>query len=608
MKNKLLFLIFVLTCSVFPQDLKITKIEPPNWWVKMKTNNIQLMVYGENLSNYKASFNSQGITVKKIYNNKNTNYSFIDISISASAKPGNYKLFFNKGNQKINVEFPLFKREVSNKIHRGFNQDDIIYLIMPDRFSDGDTTNNVVDGMINDFNPQSPIGRHGGDLEGIINHLNYFNELSVTALWLTPVLENNTSVSYHGYAATNLYKVDPRLGSNNLYKQLAAKAHNAGLKIIYDHVSNHIGTNHPWVNDPPLKDWFNGTKENHLNAWHDKMVLWDIHGAALTKKHLTEGWFVNNMADLNQTNPFVAKYLIQNTIWWIEYAGIDGIREDTYPYIDSKFTSKWAKEILNEYPKLNIVGEVWTGEPAFLAPYQKDSPLNKKYNSNLPVVTDFALQNAYESFLKGSSDLYPIFNVLAKDYLYKNPYDLLTFVDNHDLVRAMFNADGNADKVKIVFTHLLTSRGIPEIFYGTEIGMTGGKEDGLKRSDFPGGFPGDTSNAFNEKGRMNFQNNLFNFFKKVIVLRKNYKSLSEGKLSHLPPKDGVYIYSKKYKDEYTVILLNGDDRSKEVDISLVENLCKQNPVFYDLMNNSYVKTVDGKILLKPMSANIFLVE
>ncbi len=574
----------------------------------MKHNKIQLMIYGENLSNYKASFNTSRIKVEKIYNLANKNYSFIDISISRTISPGDYKIVFSKGKNKIQIDYPIHKRESASGKYQGFNSQDIVYLIVPDRFADGDTSNNKIEGMINDFKPGDPLARHGGDLQGIINHLNYFNNLGVTSLWLTPVLENNHNISYHGYAATNLYKIDPRLGTNELYKRLVNDAHKDGLKIIFDHVNNHISTNHPWVKNLPTPDWFNGTQENHINAWHDKAVRWDIHGEQITSEHLTKGWFVNDMADLNQDNPFVKNYLIENTIWWIEYSGIDGIREDTYPYISPKFSAEWAKEVLNEYPTFNIVGEVWTGEPAFLAPYQKDSKLNTGLNTNLPVITDFALRDAYDGYLSGKSGLYNIYNVLAKDYLYQNPNELLTFVDNHDMPRAMFRADRNVDKVKLVFTHLLTSRGIPEIFYGTEIGMVGNKEDGVIRSNFRGGFPGDSSSAFTYNGRTQKENELFSFFKKLIEIRKKYKSLSEGKLNHLAPIENVYIYTKKYKNETMLILLNGDNSAKEIDGNIIESVCGKSPKLLDVMNNTQQKIINGKLPLQSMSANILLVE
>jgi glycosidase len=574
----------------------------------MKKNKIQLMVYGENLSDYKASANSSKIVVKKIYSIENKNYSFVDISIMPGIKPGNYKLSFAKGKETVNVDFPILKREKSGKRFQGFNAEDIVYLIMPDRFADGDTSNNKIDGMINDFKRGDPLARHGGDLQGIINHLSNLNNLGVNALWLTPVIENNHPISYHGYAATDLYKIDPRLGTNEKYKEFVESAHQQEIKVIFDHVNNHISINHPWMQNPPTPDWFNGTKENHLNAWHDKAVSWDIHKEQITIDHLTKGWFVDEMPDLNQNNIFVKNYLIQNTIWWIEYACMDGIREDTYPYITPQFSSEWAKEVLNEYPTFNIVGEVWSGETVILAPYQKGSKLNKGLDTNLPVVTDFALSDAYRMYLNGKSDLYSIYKVIAQDYLYVNPNNLLTFVDNHDVARTMFEAKGDVAKVKLVFTHLLTSRGIPQILYGTEIGIVGSENHGYLRADFRGGFPGDESSAFDSIGRTTYENDLFSFFKKIIELRKKYKSLSSGELKHLAPINNVYIYAKEFKNEKMLIMLNGDNLKKEVDGNIIENVCGKIMKLYDVVNKTYSNIIDGKFIIEPLSANVFLIE
>jgi glycosidase len=606
--KKLLLFFLILTVNYFCQTLKIDKVEPPNWWTGMKKNKIQLMIYGKNLSDYKASFNTKSIYIDSTYFLENKNYSFIDITVLSDAKPGKYILTLAEGNKKTQVVFPLYGREKKDSRYQGFNCEDVIYLLMPDRFADGDPKNNVAEGMINDFKPEDPIGRHGGDLDGIINHLDYLNDLGVTALWLTPVVENNSSVSYHGYAASNLYKIDPRFGSNEKYKELVTKAHEKGIKIIYDHVSNHISINHPWINDLPVKEWINGTKENHLNAWHDKVILWDIHGAKVTKDYLAKGWFVDEMPDLNQANPFVRNYLIQNTIWWVESTGLDGIREDTYPYVDEMFLSQWAKDIMNEYPTLNIVGEVWEGEAIFLAPYQKGSRLNTKFDTNLPVVTDFALQNAYEDFLKSGSNFYKIYYTLAKDYLYENPNDLLVFADNHDSPRALFTAGENIDKVKLVFAHLLTTRGIPQILYGSEIGMVGNERHGVLRANFRGGFPGDTSNAFVSRGRTKTENELFNFFKKLISIRKKYESLSKGEFHHLPPIDNVYVYTKKYNEEKTLVMINSSNEEKQFNISMIENLCGKISSYYDIVKDKSLEIKNGKIILKPMSSNIYLIK
>ena len=605
---KTLLLLLLSYFNLFSQEIIVNKIEPANWWTKMKTNKIQLMVYGKNLSQYTASFNTKSIHVEKVHTLSNNDYSFIDIKISSTAKEGNYKLSFKQKDKTVTVNFPLYKRDQSKLVHKGFGNEDVIYLIMPDRFSDGDPSNNEIDGMINDYKPNDHLGRHGGDLQGVINHLNYFSDLGVSALWLTPILENNKSISYHGYAATDLYKVDGRFGNNDKYKELVTKAHAAGLKIIYDHVSNHIGTNHPWIDNPPMPDWLNGTKKEHLTAWHDKMVEFDIHGSKITNDHLTKGWFVDDMADLNQQNNYVKNYLIQNTIWWIESAGIDGIREDTYPYADANYLSEWAKKIMEEYPRFNIVGEVWTGETSFTAAFQKNSKLNKKYNSNLPVVTDFAIQNAYSDFLEGKSDLYKIYETTSKDFLYENPNNILTFADNHDIARIMFTSKENVGKVKLVLAHLLTARGIPQMLYGTEIGMVGNAEHGYLRSNFPGGFPGDKFNAFVKEGRNDRENDIYDYVKKLLHLRKSNLALSQGSLQHLPPIDSVYIYSKKFNNETVLVALNGSNLEKEININLLENFCGNFSHLIDMMNNANVDIVNEKIILQPLSGNIFSVK
>ena len=608
MKKTFFAVIYLIASIAYCQEIKVDKIEPGNWWAGMKKHEIQLMVYGQNLSGFKASFNTSKIKIKKIHYLENQCYSFIDIQISPEIKPQTYKLSLVKDGRTAVTEFPLLKRMKSNNKFQGFNSEDVVYLIMPDRFADGDTANNIVKGIINDYRPDDPNGRHGGDLKGIIDHLRYFKELGITALWLNPVLENNTKVSYHGYAATDMYKVDPRLGTNALYKELVDKANSMGMKIIFDHVANHVSTNHPWIHNLPVKEWINGTVENHLPAWHDKMADWDIHSADLTKEYVTKGWFVDEMADLNQNNLYVKNYLIQNTIWWMEYAGIDGIREDTYPYVDQKFISVWAKEILDEYPHSNIVGEVWTGESLFLAPYQKGSQLNKNWNTNLPVVTDFALRDAYNEFLTGKSGLNSIYNTIAMDFVYQNPNDLLVFADNHDMGRAMYFADGNAEKVKLVFTHMLTSRGIPQILYGTEIGMVGNEDHGIIRTNFPGGMNDNSPDLFDAKNRNAAENDLFGFFRKMIELRKKYKSLSSGTLVHLPVREGVYIYSKVSGSEKIIIALNGASSKKEIDISAIENLGGKFSSLYDLMKETKREFVNGKIVLEPMSSNILLMK
>ncbi len=457
--------------------------------------------------------------------------------------------------------------------------------------------------------PKDMDGRKGGDIEGIISKLDYLKDLGVTSVWITPMLENNMWMSYHGYAATDLYKIDPRFGNKELFKELVEKAHDKGLKIIMDHVSNHIGINHWWIKDLPFADWINGTAKNHLYKNNNKMTFPDPHSPGESVELTWSGWFEDYMPDLNQANPFLKKYLIQNTLWWTEYLGIDGIREDTYPYCNQYYLSDWAKTILDEYPTLNIVGEIWTGEPPFLAAYQQNNKFGLKLNSHLPCVTDFALSDAFRDYLSSKKGLEEIFNILAQDFIYYDSNNLLTFFDNHDIARGLFVANNDIEKYKIALTILLTTRGIPKILYGSEIGIVGDKNHGNIRSPFPGGFENDNHDAFSSCDRTNYENDIFNFTKNLFEIRKKYKSLSEGKLIHFYPFDNVYVYLRKSNDESTMVIVNGNEQDTEVDlnkfkitlsrISEIENI-KTGEVT-DILKNK-------KILIKRKSAEIFLLK
>ena len=577
-----IFITLLYTSLIFSQTMSVSKIEPPNWWVGMKWNKVQLMVYGKNISDAKVSCAQQPLKIEKVNRVENPDYLFIDVSIPNSLSDGNYTFSFENGNEKVKYDFPIYERITSEDRYQGFNNSDVIYLITPDRFVNGDTTNDEVAGMVPDFEPDYYLGRHGGDIQGIINKLDYLQDLGFTAIWNNPLVENNNDISYHGYAATDLYNVDARFGNNELYKKLVDEAHKRGMKIIYDHVSNHISDNHPWMKNLPTPDWINGTVANHMNAVHDKMALSDIHADSSTIIQLTKGWFVDSMPDLNQENPFLSNYLIQNTLWWIESTGLDGIREDTYPYVNQLFMSNWAEAILNEHPTLNIVGEVWTGQPAFLADYQTGSYMPRSFDTYLPSVTDFGIRDIYYEFLKGDKTIYSIYETLSKDYLYPDPDNLVTFIDNHDVTRAMLASDGNIDKVKIALTLLLTTRGIPQILYGTEIGLKGGEDHGLLRANFPGGFPNDSTDAFTEQGRTENQNDIFNFLRKLLHLRKEYPSLAKGKLIHFPPVDDVYHYIKSYDDEIVLIIINGSKENKTFTLNSNEKYFSSIKNFYDL--------------------------
>lgn len=607
MKKFFVAIIFIVTVS-FAQNLSVEKVEPSNWWVGMKLNRIQLMIYGSGLKNFSASFDERKIKVLKTHQIENSNYAFIDIEIPNNLPAKVYKLKLKSSNQTVSVDFPIYKREKTKNKFQGFNQTDAIYLIMPDRFVNGDVSNDSIAGYSDSMQKIQYQRRAGGDLQGVINKLDYIKDLGFTSIWLTPVVENNTFRSYHGYAATNFYKVDPRLGTNELYKKLVEEAHKRNLKIIFDHVANHCSDDHPWMKNLPMKNWLNGTKENHLEANHNKMVFTDIHADSTTIKQVEQGWFVSSMPDLNQENIYVQNYIIQNTIWWMEYAGFDAIREDTYPYNNQKFMSRWAKTILNEYPTTNIVGEVWTGEVDFLSTYQKNNPF-KKMNTYLPSVTDFALRDVLIRFVEGKDNTYNIFNVLAKDYLYTDATRLLTFVDNHDLPRLMYFAKENIQKAKMAYDILFSVRGIPQIFYGSEIGMVGTADHGSLRIPFPGGFPNDKRNAFTEKGRTDYENDIFNHLKTLLKIRNSNKAFTLGKLVHFPPINDVYVYFRIYGNEKFMIVVNNNSKTQLVNFSSMSNFISPKNNLIDIRSNKkYHLNEEHKFEIPEMSCMIFKVE
>ena len=604
MKILLYGLVLLSSINLYAQDLRIDKIEPPNWWNGHTYNEIQLMVYGEFLDSLQAESNNKDFQITKVHNPANTSYAFIDVKISDCAEEGEYKIkLFNKYGEH-NLEYRLLERDNSENIHRGFSNHDVIYLIFPDRFVNGDQTNDLLFSDKEEFSFGDLNGRHGGDIAGIISKLDYLMELGITAIWSTPLVENNMYMSYHGYAATDLYKIDPRHGTNELYKKFVKEAHKRGIKVILDHVANHIGINHPWVSNVPTPTWINGKPGFHLPVEHDKSVYVDPYADSMSIRRANEGWFVDYMPDLNQRDTFLSKYIIQNTIWWIEYAGLDGIREDTYPYANPEFMSKWAKEILTHYPNFNIVGEVWKGEPAILAAFQGDSYFPNKINSNLPAVTDFALHDGIIEYLQGKRDLFAVYDVFAKDFVYSNPSNLLAFFDNHDTDRGMYAAGGNIFKYKVALTLILTTRGIPQLFYGAEIGLNDGGHHGRIREPFPGGF-GDKPDAFEKSGRDATQNEIFSFTKALLKLRNENNVLKDGKFTQYLPRDGIYVYMRSNLEENILFIINDSHSISEVSLYKYVNSSKKIKEVKNLLNNSFIEVEDLIIKIEPESINIF---
>ncbi|MEM8486474.1 MAG: alpha-amylase family glycosyl hydrolase [Bacteroidota bacterium] len=602
-------LLVSFAATVQAQDVHIDHIEPPNWWAGMQHDQVQLMVYGNNLQGITASFDDDALPVKVVHSLANPTYSFIDVDFS-QATAGTYTLRLTGKDSEATIDFPVYERAPLAGRNQGFGVDDVVYLITPDRFTNGDPSNDRAAGMIDDFDPSQHGTRHGGDLQGIQARLPYLADLGITAVWLNPILENNANNSYHGYQATNYYKIDPRHGGNEAYKDFVAAAHRHGIKVIFDHVNNHIGVHHVWVDNLPTATWLNGSKEDHLSSKHYKMAFSDPYADPHADDLLRTFWFVDAMPDVNQRDPYVAKYLIQNSIWWMEYTGLDGYREDTYPYPDQDFLADWAAAILQEYPRSNIVGEIWETEPAYLSLFQKETHFERDFETNLPTIMDFALTDAWRKYLEGSVRLDAVYKVLAQDFVYTDRNNLFTFFDNHDMARGYFIADGNVKKMKQVFTMLLTTRGIPQMLYGSEHNMRGGQSHIELRANMPGGFPGDTRDVFTEAGRTEMENDMFSFVRTLLHLRKKHDVLRHGRLVHYPVawNESVYKYLRMDDDEKILVLINGEDDNKQVDLSELLHWFGAEASFKNLVTDEVMQmNANAQLTLSPLGAYVLQV-
>jgi glycosidase len=563
-------LIFVLLAVylVNVSGVDITHVDPPFWWTGMKNTELQIMVYGKSISNSKVAIRYPGVKVKEVATVENPNYLFIYLNISESAKPGIMNIEFDEGVNKTIQPYELKARNPKPGA-LGFTTADVLYLITPDRFANGDPSNDNLEGAV--ANRTRSGSRHGGDIRGIINNFNYLQDLGITTIWLNPVQKNGPN-TYHGYAITDFYEVDPRYGTNKEYIEMIDNAHNRGMKVVMDMIFNHSGSGHWWMTDLPTGDWFNNNN-TFVQTNHNKWSVVDVHAPESEKKQFTDGWFTRGMPDLNQRNKHLATYLIQNSIWWIEYTRIDGIRQDTHPYADFDFMARWCKEVTDEYPDFNIVGESWyPSGPGFSAWWQRNSKLNNK-NSYLKTVMDFNLtficQQAFidESVNSDgkSKGLFKIYESLAQDFLYTDLKNILVFLDNHDLGRFSLQEDADLRKYKQGIAFLLTTRGIPQIYYGTEILMTGTKEsgDGNIRKDFPGGWKEDTVNAFHPEGRTPVQNEAWDYMQKLLKWRKGNKAVTDGNLIHYTPNnDGCYVYARIKDDRTALVILNGSNKDQ----------------------------------------------
>jgi glycosidase len=611
---KKLLITLVLACAVNAQAQVIEKIEPASWWIGMEMNTVEFMVYGKDISQLVAE--STTLEVIKSEGLESPNYLFVTATVPVDAKVGNHTLVFRntKGKKVGRLSVALGLRADGSASRKGFSSADFIYLLTPDRFRNGDASNDRVKGMLEGPNREYIGGRHGGDLAGVIKSLDYFEKMGISSLWLNPVLENNMETySYHGYAMTDLYNVDPRYGTNEQYKELADKAKEKGIGIIMDQVANHIGSLHPWMSDLPSDDWVNQwpefTQTNHM-----KVSRFDPHAAEVDHKQFTDGWFVETMPDLNQRNEKLARYLIQNSIWWVEYLGLHGIRMDTWSYPDKQFLADWTKAILDEYPNFNIVGEEWVSDPSLISYWQAGTNKMDDYTTYLPSVMDFPLQSALIEGLNGESgwrsSMTKVYESLANDYMYSDVNNIMIFPDNHDMSRIYTQLNEDFDKWKMAMTLFFTTRGTLQFYYGTEILMSnpGTSDHGVIRSDFPGGWKGDAVNAFTGEGLTAQQKEAQEYIRVLAHLRKNSCALNSGELLHFIPQEEVYVYFRTFEQENIMVLANRNKEGKTIDLARFSQGLKGATSGENLITEEKVDLSRGTIEVGPMETLILWVK
>ena len=613
----------VMTMSAAKKSV-IDRIEPTDWFVGMKNPTVQLMVYGQGIRDVKdVTTDYPGVKIDSLVRLDSPNYLLVYMNLK-DAQPGTMTLNFKNEKGKVSSEkFQLKAREKKGEDRLGFTNADVLYMLMPDRFAQGANHPKQIKGMCTYVEDRSkPSLRHGGDLNGIREHMDYFKELGVTALWFTPVMENDSPDSdngfstYHGYATTNYYRVDPRFGSNEDYKRLCDEAHEKGLKIVMDMIFNHSGFEHPWTLDMPSKDWLNlpeWLKESNgssnaqgtsfLQTSYKLTPVVDPYASKVDLKETTEGWFVPTMPDLNQHNPHLLRYLIQNSFWWIETVGIDGIRMDTYPYAYADAMAQWMKELNEEYPNFNTVGETWVTEPAYTATWQKDSKLTEN-NSHLKTVMDFSFYDKMNSAKHEETDgnfsgLQRLYNSFVYDYLYPNPSSVMAFIENHDTDRFLGNGKDTL-ALKQALALLLTVNRIPQLYYGTEVLMNGTKEvtDGNVRKDFPGGFPGDERNCFTKEGRTKAEQSMFTWMSRLLHWRQGNEVITKGKQTQFLPYQGVYVVARQYQGKTALTVLNGTSKPTTMNVARYEEVIGKASKAKDILTGRYVD-LSKNIELKP---------
>ncbi len=561
----------LIIAGIQAQDIRLSRIEPPFWWTGMNDPGLQLLVYGDNIGLTTPRITGQGVTVSSFTRVRNDNYLFIELLINGKAEPVTLRIdFLYKDSVLFSKPYELEQRRPGSADRRGFSSSDVIYLLMPDRFVNGDPGNDSVAGMAEHRDRSNPDGRHGGDLQGVTDHLNYLADLGITALWMNPFLENNNpKYSYHGYAITDFYRTDPRLGTNEMFVSLVEACHRKGIKVIMDQILNHASIQHPFMQDPPDESWVHQHPEFTRSNFRASTIM-DPYASQYDRDRMLNGWFDHHMPDLNQKDPLLLRYLIQNSIWWIEYANLDGIRLDTQPYPDGDATAAWSSALFMEYPFFNVVGEAWMQQESMTAYFQKDTPNPDGYNSGIPTVTDFplyyALNRSFNEKEGWDEGLARIYLLRAQDYLYGNPDKKLLFCDNHDLNRFYSGIGEDMNAYRMGLTYIMTSPGIPMIYYGTEILATGFESQGhgFIRTDFPGGWQEDAVNCFIVAGRTESQNEAFDFLQKLLSWRKTNPAIHSGKMIHFVPEDGIYVFFRESEDATVMVIFNNNDSQKMV--------------------------------------------
>ncbi len=605
--KKLMFFLFITTAN-FAQ---IERVEPPFWWTNMHLSHVQIMFYGKNIAQYEVSV-SNGIVIENIKKTENPNYVFVTINTKNTTAQELTFSFKSKNKVAFTENYSLKTRKDNSKFRESYDASDVIYLIMPDRFANGNPNNDSTNEAVEKENRNFPGGRHGGDIEGIIKNLDYLKNLGVTALWPTPLCEDNDKqYSYHGYGQSDVYKIDSRYGTNADYQRLSAELHQRGMKNIMDYVTNHWGSEHWMLKDLPTYDWLHQFP-GYAQTNYRMTTQFDSNASKTDATMCMDGWFVKSMPDLNQSNPLVLNYLTQNAIWWIEFADLDGFRVDTYSYNDKEGIAKWTKAITDEYPHFNIVGEVWMHDQAQMSYWQKDSKIGaiEHYNSYLPSVMDFTLHDAISTvFSEDNSSwdkgIIKVYENFTNDFLYPNPNNLLLFVENHDTQRFNEIYKNDIKKYKMAMTLIATIRGIPQLYYGSEIGMNGNKEksgDADIRKDFPGGWEGDTNNAFTASGRTANQNDYFDFTSKLFNWRKAKTVIHNGKTTHYIPENNIYVYFRHNETESIMVIINNNPEKQ----TFKTNRFKENILNYksgkEVLTNQSINltndiVVEGKSVL-----------